>query len=268
MSFGVIRQDKELLLFPFLALLVSGLMWGLFIASVIGLVEVGFLAQLEEQAGVLFNALYFLFYFLTAFIAIYFQAAVVGSALIRLEGGSPTVRDAFREANKHVGKLFLWALVTATVGLILRAISRRGGIIGRIVAGALGITWAVASYMAIPVIVTEGLGPWSSLKRSASLFRKTWGETLVGGFGLGLILVLLGLVGLLPLIVGFYLASSMGIANAALVGIGVTLVYWFFIFLLWGAAWPVLSAVLYRYATTGKTALGVQEMTLQDIVRG
>lgn len=263
MSFRVIRRDKELLLFPFLGLLVSGLMWGLFLASIF-LLDIAFIEQVQEQSVYLYYALYFLFYFLTAFIAIYFQAAVVGSALIRLEGGSPTVGDAFREANKHVGKLFLWALVTATVGLILRTIARRGGIIGRIIAGALGITWAVASYMAIPVIVKEGIGPWSALKRSASLFRKTWGETLVGGLGLGLILVLLALAGLLPLIVGFYVAVSLGVAGATLVALGVALVYWFFIFLLWGAAWPVLSAVLYRYATTGQVPAELDE----DVLRG
>jgi hypothetical protein len=261
-SFGVIRQDKELLLFPFLALLISGLMWGLFIASIFFL-DIAFFEQLQEQSMVLYYALYFIFYFLTAFIAVYFQAAVVGSAMIRLEGGQPTIGDAFRQANKHVGKLLKWALLTATIGLILRAIARQGGIIGRIVAGALGITWTLASYMAIPVIVAEGIGPWQALKRSASLFRKTWGETLVGGLGVGLVLVLLALAGLLPIAIGAYIATT----EAILVGVGIAAVYWFFIFLLWGAAWPVLSAVLYRYAAKGEVVPGLSEEVLSSAIR-
>lgn len=260
-SLRVIGQDKELLLFPFLALLVSGVMWGLFLASVFFL-DIAFIEALQATP-VAYYALYFLFYFLTSFIAIYFQAAVVGSALIRLEGGSPTVGDAFRQANKHIGKLFLWSLLTATVGLILRAIRQRTGLIGRVLVGALGLTWAIATYMAIPVIVAEGRGPWEALKRSAGLFRKSWGETLVGGLGLGIILVLLALAGLLPIAAGFLIGGL----TAILIGVGVAVVYWFIIFLVWGAAWPVLSAVLYRYSTTGELPGGVEEETLRTAIR-
>jgi hypothetical protein len=266
MSFGVIRQDKKLLLFPFLATLISVFMWGLFLASVFFL-EIAFIQELEEQIGALIYAFFFLFYFLTAFIAVYFNAAVVGFALLRLEGGSPTFRDGFRQANKHVGKLLQWALVSATVGLILRAVRRRGGFVGRLIASVAGFTWAVASFLAVPIIVTEGLGPFASLKRSVSLFRKKWGETLVGGFGLGLILILLALAGVLIIVLGVVLEVYLEVPNAILVGLLAAVIYWFFIFLLWGAAWPVLSAVLYRYATTGETAPGVREMTLQDIIR-
>jgi hypothetical protein len=261
-SFGVIRQDKELLLFPLLALIVSGIMWGLFIASVFFL-DIAFFEQIQEQSIILYYALYFLFYFLTAFIAVYFQAAVVGSAMIRLEGGSPTIGDAFRQANRHVGKLFKWALLTATVGLILRAIARQGGIIGRLIAGILGITWTLASYMAVPVIVAEGLGPWQALKRSASLFRGAWGETLVGGLGVGLILFLLGLIGVIPMAMGFYVGTTISV----FAGLGISAVYWFLIFLLWGAAWPVLSAVLYRYASKGEVAPGLSEEVLSSAIR-
>lgn len=264
-AFGVIRQDKELLLFPFLALLISGVMWGLFVASIF-LLDIAFFEQVQEQSAILYYLLYFLFYLLTAFIAVYFQAAVVGSALIRLEGGSPTVGDAFRQANKHVGKLFLWALLSATVGLILRAIRQRAGFLGQILAAGLGIAWALASYMAVPVIVAEGLGPWTSLKRSASLFRRTWGETLVGGLGLGLILAGLFLVGLLPLFLGIYLLVQ-GAGLWGFVAIGVALLYWLIVGLVWGAAWPVLSAVLYRYAAHGKLAPGVSAAVLQSSIR-
>lgn len=252
-SLGVIRNDKELLLFPLLGVLISGLMWGLFLAS---LLFFDLFASLQAISPYLYYGMYFLFYFLTAFIAVYFQAAVVGSALIRLDGGSPSLGDGFREANKHLGQLFKWALVTATVGLILRAISNQAGILGRLIAGALGVTWALATYMAVPIIVTEGLGPWGALKRSASLFRRTWGETVIGGLGLGLILFGLALLGMLPLVAGIYLLSA-GATFLGFVLVGVGGIYLLAIFLLWGAAWPVLSAVLYRYAAEGKAAPGI-----------
>lgn len=229
-SFGILRRDKELVLFPFFALLISGLAWGLLLASIFFL-DLPFLDQFARNPFLFFGLLP-LFYFLTAFVAVYFQAAVVGSAMIRLEGGEPTIGDAFRQANKHIGKLLLWALLTATVGLILRAIRRQAVIFGSLIAGALGMTWALATSMAVPVIVAEGLGPWAALRRSASLFRQVWGETIVGDFGVGLVLVLLGLAGLPPLVIGFL----PGTGTALPVGGGVTLAYWFAIILVWGAA--------------------------------
>ncbi|MEE8198224.1 MAG: DUF6159 family protein [Thermoplasmata archaeon] len=252
-SFGILRRDKELVLFPFLALLISALAWGLLLGSIF-LFDIPFFNQFAENPLLFFGFL-LLFYFLTAFVAVYFQAAVVGSAMIRLEGGQPTVGDAFRQANKHLGKLFLWALLTATVGLILRAIRRQAGLLGRLIAGALGVTWALATSMAVPVIVAEGLGPWGAVKRSGHLFRQAWGETIVGGFGVGAVLVLLGLLGLLPLLIGFLL----GTGTALLVGVGIALGYWFALVIVWGAAWPALSAVLYRYAVEGRRMPGIPE---------
>lgn len=259
-SFGLLRQDKELLLFPLLSLLISGLAWGFLLASIFFL-DIPFFNQFAGQP-ILFFGLMLLLYFVTAFVAVYFQAAVVGSAMIRLRGGKPTIGDAFRQANKHIGKLFLWALLTATIGLILRAIRRQAGFIGTIIAGALGVTWALATYMAVPIIVTEGLGPWAALKRSASLFRQAWGETIVGGLGVGVVLVLLGFVGLLPLLIGFLLGTS----TTLLIGAGVAVGYWFVLFLVWGAAWPALSAVLYQYATEGGHVPGLVENILPPVV--
>ncbi len=264
-ALGIVRQDKELLVFILLGLIISGLMWGLFLASVFFL-DIAFFEAVQDTSAVLYYLLYFLFYLLTAFIAVYFQAAVVGSALIRLEGGSPTLGDGFRQANKHVGKLFLWAVVSATVGLILRAVRERLGFIGRIILAGIGIAWALASYMVIPVVVTEGAGPWTALKRSAGLFRRTWGETLVGGLGLGLVLAGLFLLGLIPLIAGIYLLVQVSVLWGFVL-IGVALVYWLVIGLVWGAAWAVLSAVLYRYAAHGKLAPGVSAAVLQSAIR-
>ncbi|MFQ5918771.1 MAG: DUF6159 family protein [Thermoplasmata archaeon] len=252
-SFGILRRDKELVLFPFLGLLVSALAGGFLLASIFFL-DIPFFNQFAGNPPLFFGFM-LLFYFLTAFVAVYFQAAVVGSAMIRLGGGQPSVGDAFREANKHIGKLFLWSLLTATVGLILRAIRRQAGLLGGLIAGALGVTWALATTMAVPVIVAEGLGPWGALKRSAHLFRQAWGETIVGGLGVGLVLVLFGLLGLLPLVIGFLLGGG----TALLVGGGIALAYWFALVLVWGAALPALSAVLYTYAVEGRKMPGVPE---------
>ena len=60
---------------------------------------------------------------------------------MRLEGKDPTVADGFRAAFNRLHNIFGWALVSATVGLILRIIEDRSEKIGRIVSGLLGMAW-------------------------------------------------------------------------------------------------------------------------------
>ena len=89
----------------------------------------------------------------------------------------------------------LWALVAATVGMILRTIEERMGLIGRIIMKIIGVAWALACYFVVPVLAFEDLTPFSAVKRSAKLFRDTWGERVAGGFSIGMVFLLLALPG-------------------------------------------------------------------------
>ncbi len=248
MSLRVLRKDKELLFFPLLSGLALIGILALFIAGMF--VTVGFGAAFGGSATWLFVVLMVVYYVLAFFIGFFFNAAVIGAAMIRLDGGNPTVGDGLRIARENVGRIFLWALFAATVAMILRAIQERLGFIGKIIIGLVGIAWSLATYFVVPVLVYEKLGPWAAVKRSAHLFKTTWGETLVGGFSIGAIFVLLGLAGLLAPILGYALGGVTGL----IVGILVLVVYWIGLALVASAASSVLVAALYRYATTGKVA--------------
>jgi hypothetical protein len=196
--------------------------------------------------------LYFVFYLLASFVVLYFNSAVVAAAAIRLEGHDPTLGQGLRAANARIVKVFAWAVVAATVGLALRAISERFGFLGRIIAGALGLAWGLAAFFVIPVLLFEDVGPLEAVRRSSSLFKKTWGETVVGSLGLGLIFVLFGLLGLGGPILGVLLGGRSGL----LVGFAVAVVYWLALALVASAAQSVLVAALYRFATTGQIPSG------------
>ncbi len=247
-SLRVLRKDKELLLFP----LVSGLALVGILALFIGgmFVTVGFGAAFGGDATWIFGVLMVLYYFLSFFIGIFFNAAIVGAATIRLNGGNPTLGDGLRIAWENVGRIFLWAVFAATVAMILRAIQQRLGFIGKIIIGLVGVAWSLATFFVVPILVYEKLGPWAAVKRSAHLFKATWGETLVGGFSMGAIFVLLALAGILVPILGFLVAGVVGL----IVGIVVVVVYWVGLALVASAASSILMAALYRYATTGKVA--------------
>ena len=66
--------------------------------------------------------------------------------------------------------------------MILRWLSERG-LLGRIVASLFGLAWNIVTYLVVPILVVEGIGPIEAVKRSGALLKKTWGEQIVGNFG-------------------------------------------------------------------------------------
>jgi len=255
-SLRVLRKDKELLVFP----LISGLVLMLLLAGFIGgmFVAFGFDALFGGASTWLFVGVMVVYYILAFFVSFFFNAAVVGAATIRLNGGDPTLADGLRIARENVGRIFLWAVFAGTVAMVLRAIQERLGFIGKIIIGLVGVAWSLATYFVVPVLIFEKLGPWAAVKRSAHLFKTTWGETLVGGFSMGAIFVLAGLAGILAIILGAILGGVAGLV----VGLVVAVVYWLILGLVASAASSILIAALYRYATTGKVAEDFQGLPM------
>lgn len=252
-SLGVLRKEKGLVLLPLLSLLISGAAWAVFLLTIFL-----FAAPADPFGSWLFYIGLAALYFVTFFVSIYFNAAVMGAAMIRLNGGDPTVSDGLRIASENLRRIAGWALLSATVGLVLRAISERFGIVGRIVAGAAGLAWGIVTYLVVPVLIFEKIGPWAAVKRSGSLLRTTWGEAAGGYFSLGAIFVLLALPGLLAILLGVALGGVSGL----LVGGAIAVVYWLILGLLGSAAQSILVTALYRYATTGRLGFGIPEDVL------
>src|SRR5438045_1322603 len=104
-----------------------------------------------------------------------------------MRGGSPTIGDGFRAAANRMPVILGWAILSATIGLILRVIEDRSEKIGQIVSGLLGAAWTLVSFLVVPILVIENKNPFTALKESTVMLKKTWGERLAGNFGLGLI---------------------------------------------------------------------------------
>ena len=250
-SLGILRKEKGLIVLPFLSLLLTGAAWLVFLISIFF-----FTATPTNPFGYwLFYVGLAIVYYVTFFVSIYFNAAVMGAAMIRLNGGDPTISDGLKVANQNLKRIAGWALVSATVGLVLRAIAERFGVFGRIVAGFAGVAWGIATYLVVPVLIFEKIGPWAAVKRSGSLLRKTWGEAAGGYLTLGAIFVLLALPAILFFIVGGLVGGIVGLIVAGAVAV----VYWLILGLLGAAAQSILVTALYRYATTGKLGFGFPE---------
>jgi len=271
-SWAVLRQDREIMIFPVLSGLASLVVAASFIVPVIlfGMHHpTGTPAPGQPQPGFhIQDAWYvysFIFYVVSYFITIFFNVGVMHCAAIRMDGGDPTVADGFKGAFAHIGSIFAWSLVSATVGMILRMIEERSGLVGKIASSIAGVAWSLLTYFAVPVMIFEGAGVGQAITRSGQLFKKTWGEAVVGESGIGLFFGLLGMIGLLPIFAAIYLASqgSIGIAAAVVVG-AVVLCYWIALAVVSAALQGVFHVALYRYAATGQIAAGYSE----DLIAG
>jgi Family of unknown function (DUF6159) len=247
----VLRADKELIVFPIVSGVLTLLVTLTFAAPT-------FLAGIFDQAAsrggmpVAGYVIAFLFYLVQYFVIIFCNSALIGAALLRLDGGNPSVRDGFRIALNHVSAIFGYALISATVGLILRTIARRGGIIGQIVASIFGLAWHLATYLVIPVLVVENVGPIEAIKRSAQYLQKTWGEQLAGNFGVGVIFGLLFVAVALAGLAGVFLAAgSHSVVLIAVIIVAVVLLM-LFLGLISAALSGIYEAAVYRYAAEGK----------------
>src|SRR5258708_9519485 len=138
----------------------------------------------------------FTLYVVSYFVIVFFNVALVGVANSRLMGGTWTFRDGLELAWERKGTILQWALVAATVGVILRTLEERLGLIGRVIMKIIGFAWTLACYFVLPVLAFEDLTPIDAVKRSSKLFRDTWGEKVIGGFSLSLVSLVLMLPGI------------------------------------------------------------------------
>src|SRR5262249_46453548 len=201
-AFGVLRTDKKLLVFPLLssiALVIVSISFLLpFVASE-SLRNLGDNPQnLSNGQKIALFVIAFAFYFLNYFIIIFFNSALVSCALIRFNGDEPTLGDGFRASMSRLPQIAAWALVSATVGIILKVIESTSERVGQIVAAILGTAWGIMTYFVVPVLVVERVGPIEAVKRSCSVLRKAWGESIVSNFGIGLVMLVLFILAMVP----------------------------------------------------------------------
>jgi hypothetical protein len=195
--------------------------------------------------------------FAASVVSIYFQAALVIGANERADGGTPTFGGVLRQTSRLMRPVLAWALVATTVGMAIRLAEQRLGVIGRIAGFLGGLVWGVATFLAIPVVVAEGLGPVAAVKRSAELVRATWGTGLRTTLRFGIIQFLLVLPVLIAGILGaaILFAGSAG-AAAGVVLIAVAVLALFALSAVFSAVMSYARAMIYRYAT-GRPVPGI-----------
>ena len=217
-SFKVLKENKQLIIFPVLSGISLVLIMGSFV--LVFLSANGWSFENAEDSGTIGNYLYlFLFYLVNYFIVVFFNMALIHCTRLYFRGEEVSINAGLRFSLSRIGTIFSWSVFAAIVGTILRIIQEESGIIGKIITGIIGIVWNIATFFVIPVIAYEDLGPIAAFKRSSQLMKQKWGESLGATFSFGLIQFLAMIVLVIPLFFIGNLIHPIGGIALAIMGI-------------------------------------------------
>jgi hypothetical protein len=243
-SFKVLSLDKEIVALPILSAVTL-------IVAVVGLGAGAFgIGLFNENMGLAGYAVLFAIYVVAYAITIFFNAAVIEMATIRFNGGNPTLKDGLKKSWSRLGRILQWAVIAATVGLIFRALRDRArdNFLAQILVNFLEFGWNVAVYFAVPVLIYQDVGPFEAIKRSMMTVKRTWGEELTGMATTGFVFFVLGLLGLIPLLIGVLSGNVV----VFFLGITIAVVYWILLAAVNSAVDGILTAALYKYSVDGR----------------
>ncbi|MBI2213106.1 MAG: hypothetical protein HYU52_05610 [Acidobacteria bacterium] len=264
-SYGIFRQslailsaDKEILIFPVLSGIAMLFVFALMIG---GGFFMGLFRAILESAGqgstseIIGYAVLFVWYFLSWFVGLFFNVAVIHCAKIRLDGGDPTISDGISASMRHIGRIAAWAAISATVGLLASILRDKLKGLTRIFVSVGEAAWGIATFFIVPVMIFEERPLIDSVKQSWNLMRKTWGESLVGSGGIGLFIFLLAIPGIIPIVLGVVLGN----AGAVIGGIAIAALWWLVLACISSALGGIYRAALYVYATEQRVAPGYSQ---------
>jgi hypothetical protein len=265
-SWSLLRRDPSMIVL----LVVGGLSSSVAFALVALPASLVLGVPTDGRGGPVNIAVYALALFVSTFVSTFFLGAVVAAAMERADGGDPTFSSAMSAAWSRRRQLVAWAALSTAVGVALRLLERFGiaGTIARLLAG---VSWAVATWFAIPVIMSEGTMPIETITRSSHVLTSRFGSNVRATVRLGLIflgiyvvLFVLGFTGFLATYDGIQSRNTLTIATGVLL-IVAAVMGGFVVSAVGSAIGAYLRTVLYRYAT-GRPTPGIDPRVLPPMI--
>jgi hypothetical protein len=200
-------------------------------------------------------------------VSFYFSVGLAAAANMIFNGeANVTVADGLAVSRANFSQICGWAALSTAISLLMAVLENQGGIAGNIAARLVGMAWSLVTFLAVPVIAIEGTGPVETLKRSASIFRKRWGQQITGNIAIGGAIFLLGMLPAAILIAaGVLLWSSAAFLGALLVVIGALVLA--IAMLVSRALSGVFGVALYRFAVEGEAVGGFTAAELESAVK-
>jgi hypothetical protein len=197
------------------------------------------------------------YYVLVFFTTTFFKVGLTAVVYERINGGNLSFKDGVDRARGIAGKIFLWSIIASTVGIILKIISDKSKWLGKLVASLLGAAWNIVTMFIAPTLLLEDVSVWKSIGRSAEVFKKTWGETLILNVSFGLLTFLFTLLDIFVfgLLAFGVIAAGMGTTGLIILGIPFVLSL-VIITIITNSLNEIFKVALYSYARFGIIADG------------
>jgi hypothetical protein len=262
-------RDKALLAFPVISGIACFLVLLTFILPAIGVSAAGMGGLFSGERQVAGYALLFCYYLCNFFVVFFFNAALVDFVMTRMRGGEPTLGGSMRAAAACLPQIAAWAVISSTVGVVLKALESRAGFLGRLVISLVGVAWALVTYFVVPLIVVERRGALEAVGESKDLLARTWGKQIVSGLGYGLIGFLLTLPAIIVIGIALLgLATSHGHALGSMGTLAlVAVLYLVALGIVMSALRAIFGVVLYSFAKTGEAPAGFDASALRSAIQ-
>lgn len=183
-----------------------------------------------------------------SFIVIFYNVILAGAANDALEGREPDVPAARQVATNRIPTIAGWALVSAIVSIALSVLRDRGGLPGRIAASLGAAIWGLVTFLVVPVLALEGVGPIEAIKRSGNMVRNRWGQQVTGNFvigGIASVFMFIGAAGVIGGVVLIASGTGWGVVGGVLVVLGLLIAVASAVFA--GATKGVFGVALYHF---------------------
>ena len=262
-SWNVLKKDKEILFFPVLSGVSVLVLLASFVVPTFLVGDPASVRRIVNEDRDTLMMMGFVFYFLNYLIIIFFNSAIVACATIRMKGEDPTVFDGLNIAAARIHHIIMWALVSATLGMIFRMIQEKSNFLGKVIGGLLGIAWSLTSYFVVPVMVNENKGPFDSFMDSVELIKKTWGENILGNMSFGLIFTIASLPACLAVIAGVAWGKGALVLPLGIFAVGYLLI----LAIVQSALQGIFQAALYQFARFGNAPPGFREEQLRHAIK-
>ncbi|MFM2340080.1 MAG: hypothetical protein RLZZ360_716 [Candidatus Parcubacteria bacterium] len=248
-SWRFLRADSELLLVPVIATIMMVLLFGILMVT---LLVTGMIDALQNDSALAVQGTIFIFgsYLITAFVVALSRAMVVHTVAKRAENHDATLRQSFGVALRHAPALFIWALISATVGMVLRTITERFDRLGRFITAFLGAAWGVLTYFVVPAIVLDNKPAIQAVKHSGTVFKQTWGESLITNISLGLIFSMLHMLAALMFFAAFMISTKVSMPVIFILAGVMYIIFLFGAIAVQQVLESIIVTLLYVYATT------------------
>lgn len=274
-SFDFLFSYPDLLLYSIISVVMAALVLVLMALSV--LVWTGFdFTFFFEMNWMQNTAFTFVLYVMSYCIGIYTNTALIATALQLMEGQPPDMRAAWRIANSRLPAIFGYAVLMATLGILLRMLLRPTGWLGKILGPLLqktvaftliGLAWQAIPYFVVPVLLREQAGPWTALQRSSHLVKGRWGDDVVINASVWVIFALPLLLMLILGVPAIAWAATSGSETRVIITVYVIVMMVLLTWLLKMTMDGIFSAVAYRYVAEQQVDPHFDEDALRQAFR-